>query len=149
VPRTAISAYQWGKILNFTTRGSALPYCVQGWSEPEPGLIWTDGLNAKLSFSISAPKSDISLALTCEPFLVEGKIPYQELNIFINFLRVGFAFLDKRSEITLEIPKRVFCDSQCDIDLYLPKACSPSSVGAGPDIRILGIAMSRLMLAEA
>jgi len=141
-------AYEWSKVLNFTTRGNALPYCVSGWGEPETGLVWTDGPNARLSFSIRPPKSDISLLMTCAPFLVEGKVPFQELHVFVNFLRVGFAVLPAPTEVAVDIPKHVFASPQVQIDFYLPRASSPASLGVGTDLRQLGVAVSRLMLTE-
>ena len=140
--------YEWAKVLNFTAQGNALPYCVSGWSDPEAGLVWTDGLNAKLALSVKPPTSDVSLILSCNPFLVDGKLPYQEVHVFLNFLRVGFAALSAPAEVEIPIPKRVFNGPEVDIDLYIPKACSPALLGASPDIRQLGIAVNRLMLIQ-
>jgi hypothetical protein len=140
--------YDWAKVLNFTVDGNALPLCVSGWGSPEEGLVWTDGLNAKLAFAIKPPKTDVSLILSCSPFLAEGKIPYQEIHVFLNFLRVGFTALNAPAEVEFSIPQRVFDGPEVDIDLYLPKACSPASLGTSPDVRTLGIAVNRLMLIE-
>jgi hypothetical protein len=86
--------------------------------------------------------------IECTPFLGDGKIPYQELHIFVNFLRVGFEVLNRPEEINVRIPKQVFSSSQLVIDFYLPKAASPASIGAGTDQRVLGIAIHRMMMAE-
>jgi hypothetical protein len=139
-------AYEWAKALNFSTRGNALPYCISGWAEPELGLVWTDGLNARLSFTARPPTSDVSLVLSCFPYLGEGKIPFQEIHVFVNFLRVGFTVLKAPSEIDISIPKQVFGLPRVDIDLYLPKAASPASLGVSNDLRELGVAVNRLML---
>ena len=142
-------AYEWSKVLNFTNRGNALAYCSSGWAEqPEPTLIWTDGLNARLSFSAKQPKSDVSLVMSCTPFLGDGKVLFQELHIFVNFLRVGFSVVMRPAEIDVMIPAYVFNRPHVDIDFYMPRACSPASLNVGPDLRVLGIAMHRLMMAE-
>jgi hypothetical protein len=141
--------YEWAKGLSFSTRGNALPYCISGWAEPELGLIWTDGLNARLSFTVLPPTSDVSLVISCFPYLGEGKIPFQEMHIFVNFLRVGFTVLKAPSEIDISIPKHVFGQPKVNIDLYLPKAASPASLGLSNDLRELGVAVNRLMLAAS
>jgi hypothetical protein len=141
--------YEWGKVLNFNARGNALPYCVSGWGAPEAGLMWTDGLNARLSFTAKPPRSDVSLVITANPFVVKGRLPNQELHLYVNFLRVGFSVVRTLTELNFEIPKYVFQSPTVVIDLYIPKACSPNSLGTGKDQRELGLAVSRLMLAES
>jgi hypothetical protein len=140
--------YEWSKVLNFTNRGNAQSYCTSGWSNAEPTLIWTDGLNARMSFSAKAPKSDVSFIMACTPYLGDGLVPFQELHVFVNFLRVGFAALAQSAEIEISIPAYVFNRAEADVDFYLPRACSPASVGATSDLRVLGIAVHRIMMAE-
>jgi hypothetical protein len=141
------TAYNWGASLNFTVRGNALPYCISGWSEPEAGIAWTDGLNAKLSFAVEPPTSDVLLSLSCVPYLGEGKIPFQELHVFVNFLRVAFAVLKAPTDISIKIPQYVFSQPHLDIDFYLPRAVSPAFLRLNPDLRQLGISVSQLTMA--
>ena len=143
-----IAPYEWAKLLNFTNVGNAQIYCVSGWAMPEDGLTWTDGLNAKLRMSVKPPASDVTLVLSCFPFLGDGKIPYQEVTVFVNFLRVGFAVIDRPAEIEVSIPNYVFRDPRIEIDLYLPRACSPSTIGTGVDERALGVAVNRMMMMQ-
>jgi hypothetical protein len=145
---TARPAYEWSKVLNFTERGNAQSYLAAGWGAPEATLTWTDGLNARLSFSARTPKSDVTLVMSCTPFLGERKVPFQELHVFTNFLRVGFSVLAQPTEIDIVIPTYVFDRPQIDIDFYIPRAFSPASVGLGADLRVLGVAVHRLMMAE-
>ncbi|HLY57284.1 MAG TPA: hypothetical protein VKS60_17100 [Stellaceae bacterium] len=143
-----VASYEWAKLLNFTSAGNAQNYCMSGWAKPEEGLTWTDGLNAKLRMSVKPPVSDVSLVLSCFPFLGDGKVPYQEVTVFVNFLRVGFAVIDGAVELEVPIPRHVFRDSHTEIDLYLPRACSPSAIGAGSDMRRLGLAVNRMMMMQ-
>jgi hypothetical protein len=143
-----ILRFDWGKTLDFMIGGSALPHCVSGWGEPEVGLIWTDGLNARLIFTVEPPASNIALALNCYPFLGEGKIPFQELHLYVNFLRVGFATLKAPQELVFTVPRHVFSQRTLYIDLYLPKAVSPSFLRLGQDIRQLGISVTHLTMSE-
>ncbi len=141
-------SYEWSTVLNFNARGNALPYCTSGWAEPESTLIWTDGLNAKMSFSAKPPKSNVSLIISCTPYLGDGKVPFQELHIFVNFLRVGFGVISQSTELDITIPTCVFNRPEVDIDLYVPRACSPASLSLGKDLRVLGVGVHRLMMAE-
>jgi hypothetical protein len=141
-----LKSYEWGEILRFSGKGNVLPYLGSGWAAPEVDLIWTDGYNARLSLGVEPAESNIAMILRCYPFISEGKVPHQELHIFVNFLRVGFHLISGSSEIELVIPERVLSGSELDIDFYLPKAASPASLKLGPDIRVLGLAVSEMAL---
>jgi hypothetical protein len=143
-----IAPYDWAKLLNFSAGGNAGPYCGTGWGQPEDGMIWTDGPNARLHMLVKPPASDVSLVLSCFPFLGDGKVPYQELTVFVNFLRVGFAVVAQPSEIEVLIPKWVFKEPQTQIDLYIPKATSPQALGIAGDVRQLGLAINRMMMMQ-
>ncbi len=142
------ATYRWGEVLRFTQGGNALLYCSDGWATPEAGIVWTQSHNARLSFSVSVPKSDVSLIVSCLPFLVDKVVPYQELHIYANFLRVGFGLVKGPAEIEFRIPAWVFSRPELDIDLYLPKACSPAAVGTGQDVRDLGLAVNQMIMIE-
>ena len=141
-------AYRWGEVLRFTEGGNALAYLGDGWARPEDGVIWTRSHNVRLSLSISAPKSEVALIISCLPFLADGKVPYQELHVFANFLRVGFSLVTEPGEIEFRIPARVFSLPELELDFYLPKACSPASLGMNEDIRYLGLAVYQIMMIE-
>lgn len=143
-----VAPYDWAKLLNFTIGGNAGPYLGAGWGQPEDGMTWTDGPNARLQMLVKPPVSDVSLVLSCFPFLGEGAIPYQELTVFVNFLRVGFAVVAEPSEIEIPIPKSVFKEPLTLIDLYIPKATSPEAIGTGSDVRQLGLAVNRVMMMQ-
>jgi hypothetical protein len=147
-PKTTPS-YEWAKTLNFTERGNALPYLESGWAAPEAGWVWTDNLNARALFTVKPPTSDVSMVLSCFPFLGEGKLRFQEVHVFVNFLRVGFATVKEPSEIEITIPRQVFASPNTIVDLYMPRACSPSSLGVSDDLRELGIAVNRLILIQS
>jgi hypothetical protein len=138
--------YEWGQILRFSSDGSALPYLDTGWTTPEEALIWTDGYNSRLSFEVEPAETDISLMLRCAPFLAEGRLPHQELHIFVNFLRVGFRLIPDRTEVALTLPARILAEPKLEIDFYMPKAASPAALGLGGDIRVLGLAVSEMAL---
>jgi len=140
--------YRWGEILHFTEGGNAVPFFGDGWSRPEAGIVWTQSQNARLSFSINPPKSDVLLIISCLPFLVEKQIPHQELHVYVNFLRVGFSLIPGPGEVEFRIPARVFGTSELDIDFYLPKACSPAAIGTGQDVRDLGLAVNQFVMFE-
>lgn len=141
--------YEWAKVLNFTERGNALPFIESGWAAPEAGWVWTDGLNARISFTVKPPTLDVAMVLSCYPYLGEGKIEFQEVHAFVNFLRVGFATVKDPSEIEIAIPRQVFATPNTIIDLYLPRARSPKSLGLSDDLRQLGIAVNRLILIQS
>jgi hypothetical protein len=141
-----IAPYEWGKLINFSRTGDAPAFLGSGWGEPEEGRIWTDGLNASMNFRARPPAADVAMVLSCDAFLGEGHIPYQELTVFVNFLRVGFAVIDVPMELEFEIPRWVFKEQDFQVDFYLPKAASPAALGIGSDLRNLGIVVNRMMM---
>jgi hypothetical protein len=143
------SAYRWGDVMNFIKGGNGASYCTDGWGQAEEGITWTISPNARLAMSVAPPKSDVSLILSCIPFVVEGKLARQELHVYVNFLRIGFALVPEPSEIEIRIPAKIITGPDVDIDLYMPHACSPASLGTGADIRDLGIAVNRVMLIQS
>ena len=144
--QTKFAFYEWSKLLTFSRSGDATPYLGPGWGEPEAGQTWTDGINASLQMRVTPPASDVALVLSCTPFLAEGKIPHQELTVFVNFLRVGCVLVGGPREIEVNIPKWVFKETQLHIDFYLPNAASPKTLGIGSDARRLGLAVNRMMM---
>jgi hypothetical protein len=146
---SAVTPYEWGKVINFGLRGNATSYCKSGWSDPEAGLIWTNGINSRLVMSIVPPTADITLVINCSPFTAKGVIEEQELHLYVNFLRVDFQTIAGEKTLELSIPKHVFSEPLCTIDLYIPSARSPAELGLNPDIRRLGLAISRLVLIQA
>lgn len=144
-----LASYKWSTVVDFSARGNAATYCSDGWCQPEPSLTWTDGLSARMSFLVKEPQSDVSLTLNCMPFLVDGKVNFQELHVFINFLRVGFFVVSESKAIELLIPAYIINRPELIIDFYLPRACSPASVGVASDLRVLGLAASQLVMAES
>ena len=136
--------YRWGDVLSFRSAGNGGRYCVSGWAQPEADFTWTDGPNARLALMVRQPDSDVSMAFKCIPNTLGGRIPYQEINLFINFLRLACATATDPGEIVFEIPRRVLMTPHLIIDFYLPKAASPG----GNDLRRVGIALESLTLTE-
>jgi hypothetical protein len=99
-----------------------------------------------MHFRVQPPASAAALVLSCDAFLADGRIPYQELTVFVNYLRVGFAVVKQPSEYEFEIPQWAFKGNDVQVDLYLPKAASPAELGIGPDVRTLGIVVNRMMM---
>jgi hypothetical protein len=140
--------YEWGKVLNFGHRGNGLAYCGAGWGDGEDGFVWSNSYNSRLSMSVSPPGSDVSLFLNVVPFIAEGKVEEQQVHVFVNFLRIGFATLSSQAELSFDIPMGAFTRSRCDVDLYMPQATSPFKLGLSPDIRCLGLALSRMIMVQ-
>ena len=112
--------YRWGDVLDFRAGGNAVRYCVSGWALPEDDFTWTDGANARLALMVRQPDSDVSMTFKCIPNTLEGRIPYQEINLFINFLRVAYTTVTDPGEIVFAIPRRVLMTPHLIIDFYLP-----------------------------
>ncbi len=145
---SSFASYEWGKVINFGLRGNAGAYTKSGWSDPETGMVWTNALNCRMAFSVPAPTTDITMVANWSPFIAKGIIDQQEVHLYVNFMRVDFLTVTDGKPVELVIPKFVLANSQCYIDFYIPSARSPFELGLNPDIRRLGLAMSRLVLIQ-
>ena len=145
---STLAPYEWGKVLNFGVRGNATTYCKSGWSEPEAGLIWTNSANSRLSFAVTPPTADVTLVLNCAPFVAKGVVDQQELHLYVNFLRIQYLTITGESSLEITIPKYALAQPECHIDFFVPSARSPFELGLNPDIRCLGLAMSRLVMIQ-
>lgn len=119
-------------------------YLAQGWSIGEAAQRWALGPSAQLAFGL-AGTSDVVLRLEAEPFLVPGRLEEQEVGIDLNGHPVGtwrlryhgFRTYSVRLPRSLQAP-------QDRVQLRLPNAASPRSVGEGNDRRLLAVAVRTL-----
>jgi hypothetical protein len=143
--------YKFGTKINFGVGGNAIKYVGKGWSFPESwgdGITWTSDNNAYLSFPIDEPKSDLTLKASLIPYLGNGKLDKQRVQIYVNKISVNEWIINAPGEHRIRIPKRYIKDDILKIRFYLPDAISPSQIAESGDNRILALAMHSLKLSE-
>jgi len=131
------------------TRPEAGKYLWYGWSGEEQGLRWNDGKEATLIFGLSRPQ-DLSVEIRLAPFLAAPTVAEQRLTIQLNEQPLETLVLNDGAfrNFSLKLPKELL-RPQNVLKFQLPDAISPSSVGAGPDDRILGIKVESIKFQAA
>jgi hypothetical protein len=124
---------------------------LSGWSGPEEGHTWNDGIEAALALAVRAPPGPLLLLLTGEPYVNRAR-PTQELTLFGNGLRFGFWRLNQRTETTLAVPLepewwlRRGDYAVLRLAIYLPNSIRPRDIADGSDGREIGFCFRSLCL---
>ena len=88
---------------------------------------------------LGAPR--VRMTVDATPFLAEGKISHQEMNIYVNGLWLGFVHGDQWAANSFVIaPGMLDLRGESLISFVIPTARIPAKIGAGADQRRLGFA---------
>lgn len=112
---------------------------TRGWNNREDWGTWSKGKSAMLMLPIPSPLVK-SVKLSLRAF-VNGAIPEQVVHVYSEGLPLGNFSLTKFDGNTIEvkIPDIAKQQGYLLLNLELPNAASPASVGIGDDSRELGI----------
>ena len=141
-----------GEEVLFRSDGSGSGFLVDGWSEPEPWGVWSDGSVAKLRFHLSPkPAGKVLLRLQLNAFLPEQSSE-REVHVSIaNKLieRWRFDSGNPSGERRLIVDQEMIgSDGGLEIGFHILKPESPVQFGLASDARKLGIGLLSL-IAEA
>lgn len=137
--------YEYGSEIRFGTEGNAGPYQIRGWSGPEEGFTWTDGLKASLLLPVESPDSDLVLKAKLFPFVAKDLIR-QRVVISVNGQKLDEWEIKTGGEYEVKIPKKYVTGSSLMLSFELPDACSPAQLGVSEDRRRLGIAFQSIAI---
>ena len=126
--------------IDFTTPQSAA-YLWYGWSPAETAFRWTEAKEAGLVFRANSIQ-DVVLTAKLHAFVISKQHPEQRLSIAFNGKPVAqLSFDDELThEISVVLPSNIMRRENL-LELFLPDAVSPQSLGVGEDNRSLGIAV--------
>ncbi|MDX6611433.1 MAG: hypothetical protein QOD75_619 [Blastocatellia bacterium] len=121
-------------------------YLWYGWSEREPAFRWTDRGVATITFAIKEV-SPSTLRLRMAPFLAEGKLARQRVEVQLNDQLITSLTLSDPvpREYEIELPLSALRKENV-LTFTLPDALSPQALGLSPDIRLLGISVYELVI---
>jgi hypothetical protein len=140
--------------LDFRPGGNGRAFLGEGWwKEPDAWAHWTDGTRATIRLRKHRGierGSEIQMRLGA---FVPRKHPRQRVIVSLNGRRLGILELTEAqvaegpATIHLAVPPEVAsCSDELLLQLDLPDAQSPKSLGLSNDVRRLGIAMVELWL---
>ena len=127
---------------------SVRQFLISGWGAPDSATVWTLGLSSTLEIPLPPGLKNLSFTALIKPFLHAPNHSSQALWITANGQPVGSWALDGNGfvEINWQVPEAVLKSHPDNLQLtfLLPDAVSPKSIGAGEDLRTLGIAVQRI-----
>ncbi|MEM9182076.1 MAG: sulfatase-like hydrolase/transferase [Pseudomonadota bacterium] len=136
--------YRWGEAIRFGQLGNSKPYQVKGWSRSTGDHItWTEGSSAELTVDIPEPGQPVTLVVDANPYLSPPRLPSQNVRVLVNGEAVGsWQFTEAEFQVSrMAIPASAITrQAPAAIRFEFPDARSPSSLGAGKDLRELGLA---------
>jgi len=137
----------------FGHAGTAEPYKLEGWADPEPGFTWTTGPHSTLVIPLPKGAEDhanLTLEFRLAPFIPPGRPPSQRLKIFLNGTRIAsetitgggrFAFPLPANALNLRPPRRLQ-----RLRIEHPDAQRPSDHGSAEDSRTLAFMFHAIRL---
>jgi hypothetical protein len=122
-------------------------YGKTGWSASDDiDFTWTDGTTAVVSFRLSGMRRDAALTIAAFPYVVPGRWDDQEAFVYMNGLFLAYLREREGFQVSCLIDRDKFSTGTNTIAFALPRAISPSRLGLSGDVRMLGLAVSRLEL---
>jgi hypothetical protein len=109
---------------------------------------WNDGYVAGLHFLLSPLRHDPVLQVIAHPFTVEGRLPFQDITIYLNGRWIGFTRAEET--VNLDCPFRNDYLSSRDnvLSFVMPLATPPKSLQDSPDLRRLAFAFRSLTVRD-
>lgn len=126
-------------LIDFTNRGSSVPFARDGWSLPETHGTWAVGQCSKITFHAVPPTSDIELDVTLLAHTNSPARPEQPLQVSCNGSFVFEGTLGGGwSNLKCRIPQDLLlAGGENTLIFQHPGAFSPSTFGISSDVRPL------------
>jgi hypothetical protein len=129
------------KQIEFTRPEESNPYLWYGWSNAETDYRWTDGCEATLVFALEA-RYDLSLKMKVLPFIREGLLDQQRIQIDLNGAAIDSVVLSRNqdTDLSISLPRHLL-KSENTLKFRLPDAASPELLRISTDQRLLAFAV--------
>jgi hypothetical protein len=131
--------------------GNREAWLGRGWGLAEPHGSWTVGRDATLLLPGLDDPPDWVMALLVRPYLgpPHAALPFQDLVLFVNEIRVLTRRLEGPQMIRLAIPDgAVAPHGPITLRLRCPGATAPRALSGGGDARLLGVSVISLSFAR-
>ena len=144
---TYLSALTAELALEFGSGGNGSAMLGSGWSTPERDETWTCAPKSSLTLPVPTARATYVLVLKLRPQLVVGRLEGQRLGVAVNGVEIDEFVITRRTARACLIPWSLLRDARSlDIVFTMPDAARPADLGASSDQRLLGVAMSSLVL---
>jgi len=137
-----------GRMIAFGAGGGSERFRVSGWSKTEKDFTWTEGNSAKLALPIKMDAGQLTLRMDLVGFVHPPTLEVQNVEVFVENQKIArWEVGGTGAAFTAVIPAELTKGSRTlNIELRLPNATSPKSLGLSDDARILAVACASLEL---
>lgn len=143
VPGTTLSGehvYEYGTPVSFGYGGDSYRFRTTGWSQEEKDFTWTEGPAASLVFRAPYHTRPMTLHLRLEGLIKPPELPYQPVEVFVNGNKLLEWHVAGEAFYSVDIPAGCVPPGPgVVVDLRIPRATSPASLGLAADARQLGV----------
>lgn len=147
-PRTD-KKYEFGSSISFGVGGGSERFKQAGWSGPEKEAAWTTADSAKLVLSIEPSDQPLNLRMRLAGFTNPPEVPFQPVEVLANGQKIAEWQVSEKADFAAVIPAAIIKEGgDLTIELKIPKAVSPKSIGRGGDPRLLGVFCFELALTK-
>lgn len=128
-----------GKVVPFTRDSER--YRVSGWNKTEGDFAWSEGTSARLALPISADAGPLTVKMILRGLVRPPALPSQPVEVYVNNQKIADWQVADTAPFTAEIPTQLTKGEtkMLNLELRIPKAASPQSLGMNNDGRILGV----------
>lgn len=129
-----------GWTVGFNAGSGAEVYRVSGWSGAEAEFTWTEGTSAKLKLPIPDHDAALVLRMKLGGLIHPPDLPRQSVAVYANGEKIADWQVSEPADFTAPIPPELTRNAEdLDIELRIPDAASPQSLGTSYDGRLLGV----------
>jgi hypothetical protein len=138
-PANAVSGSVVGQVIQFTSDSER--YRVSGWSKTEGDYAWTEGKSARLALPIPADAGPLTLKMTLRGLVQPPALPSQPVEVYVGNQKIADWLVGDRKAFTAGIRAELTKSGgkMLNLELRIPRAASPQSLGMNNDDRILGV----------
>lgn len=148
-PAKAASESVVGKVITFTTDSEH--YRISGWNKPEGNYAWSEGTSARLALPVPADAGPLTVKMTLRGLIKPPTLPAQPVAVYANNQKIADWQVSDSAVFTVEIPAELTkgAGGTLSLELRIPKAASPKSLGMNDDVRILGVCAYSIEVSSA
>ncbi len=129
-----------GWTIRFNAGSGAEIYRVSGWSGAEPEFTWTEGTSAKLKLPIPDHDAALMLRMKLGGLIHPRELPVQNVAVYANGQKIADWQVSEPADFAAPIPLELTSNVEdLNIELRIPDAASPQSLGMSYDGRLLGV----------
>ncbi len=142
--------YKLERVIRFHAGGPSDDFRGDGWGNPERFFTWTTATSATLRFGLPPVEGPLGLRRRLEGITKKPELPWQPVEVWINGQLITTWAVEKTFNFYAVFPSELIRDDgSVDVQLKIPQATSPKSLGFNNDERVLGVACSEVEIAKA